>query len=160
LYIFSRKDSDDVLDKLKNVHRLKLDDTFIDDPIDSRNDFEKGSLLIFDDCDTLKEKIAKAVYELMNDVLQTGRDLNLYVLVVSHLGSDYKKTRIVLSESSGIVLFPQGSSAEQIQYVLKNKVGVDKKAIQKIMALPSRWVYIQKIYPQAVIYDSGVYLLH
>lgn len=159
IYIFSRKASDEKLDHLKNVKRVKIDDSLVEDPIDTREDIPRGSLLIFDDCDTIQDKKqCQAVYDLMNDALQTGRDMNLYVLVVSHLASDYKKTRIIISECQGVVCFPRGSSHDQLEYMLRKKIGISKGGMEKIMNLPSRWVYIRKTYPQAVVYESGCYL--
>ena len=92
-------------------------------------------------------------------MLNVGRHHGLYVVITSHLGSDYTKTRAILNEAHGICCFPNGSSAKQLTYVLETYAGLTKDDIRKVRRLPSRWVYIRKTYPAAVVHATGAYLL-
>jgi len=156
IYIFSRLDSDSSLDALK-PKRVMIDDTLADADI-SAKDF-RDSFVIFDDVDSLKDGPRKAVLKIMEDILQTGRHFNVYTAITSHLGSNYRDTRQILNEAHGIVVFPHGSSAKAISYVLNTYAGLDKSDIKVLMKLPSRWCYVRKQYPTAVVYSSGCYLL-
>lgn len=162
IYIFSRLESDPVLDRLKPI-RVTLDNSLIEDPIDVHSELQQGDLILFDDCDTLQDKKLKdAVSRLKNDILETGRHLNLYIIITSHLinGNDKKDTRTVLNEAHTITIFPKSGSTYGINYVLKNYIGLNKQQINKIISLPSRWVTIGKSYPQYVLYEKGIYLIN
>lgn len=161
IFIFSRLDKDDVLDRLKPI-RVMLDNSLIEDPIDIHSEFQEGDLILFDDCDTIQDKKLKdAISKLKNDILETGRHLNLYIIITSHLinGNDRKDTRTILNEAHTLTIFPKSGSSYGINYVLKNYIGLSKDQINKILNLPSRWVTIGKNYPQYVLYEKGLYLL-
>jgi hypothetical protein len=157
VYVFSRLEKDESLDEIK-PKRVLIDDSLADERI-TTDDFEPNSMVIFDDIDTLPKNQLDAVYSIMNDILQVGRHRNIYCCITSHLGSDYKKTRVILNEAHGICIFPNGSSAKQITYVLETYAGLDKADIKKLRKLPSRWVFVRKAYPAAVVYNTGCYLL-
>lgn len=158
IYLFSRLAEDDVLDQYQPI-RITLDEELVTDPIDPDEEL-CDSLCIFDDTDTIKDKnIKKAINELKDDILQIGRHENIFVCIVSHLINNYKETRTILNESMYITFFPSSGSPHSIRYMLKNNMGLDKKQIERIMNLPSRWVTIKNSCPLAVIYETGVYLL-
>ena len=156
VYVFSRLADDPSLDSLK-PKRVMIDDTLGDDKL-SAADF-KDSFVIFDDVDSLPKNHKAMVNEILDDILQTGRHFNVYCAVTSHLGSDYRATRQILNETHGICMFPQGSSPKAIKYILETYGGLDSNEVKAIMRLPSRWVYLKKNYPMAVLYNSGAYLL-
>lgn len=117
------------------------------------------TLVIFDDIDTTRDKqVKKALYDLQQDLLETGRHNNVYVMITTHMLTNYKETRNILNECSAIVVFPNTNN-KQIEYVLKTYVMLDKESIKKILNLPSRWVMIRKNMPRMVLYSKGVYLL-
>jgi hypothetical protein len=158
IYLFSRLDEDDVLDQYKPI-RIELNYELVDDPINPVEELS-NSLCIFDDTDTIKDKkIKTAITELKNDLLEIGRHENIFVCIVSHLINNYKETRTILNESMYITFFPSAGSPHGIKYMLKNNMGLDKKQIERIMGLPSRWVTIKNSCPLAVIYEKGIYLL-
>lgn len=162
VFIFSRLDNDNVLDKFKPI-RIQLDESLIEDPIDIHNEFQKGDLVLFDDCDTIQDKKLKdTISKLKNDILETGRHQNLYIIITSHLinGNDRKDTRTILNEAHTLTIFPKSGATYGINYVLKNYIGLSKNDISKILSLPSRWVTIGKNYPQYVLYEKGIYLIH
>lgn len=158
IYIFSRLESDAVLDKLKPV-RIMINDELIEDPIEPNE--LSNSLVIFDDTDTIPNKQLKdAITNLKNDLLETGRHEDVYVAITSHLLTNHRETRTILNECHTITIFPAAGSTYSINYLLKNYGGLDKPDIHKIINLPSRWVTIKKTYPQLIMYSSGIYLLN
>jgi|SRR5271170_96404 len=157
VFVFSRLNEDEPIDILDPI-RIQIDDELLEDPINP--DELEDSLVIFDDTDTIPDKqLNEAIRKLKNDLLETGRHQNVYVLISSHLMTNYKETRTVLNECHSITFFPSAGSSHQITYCLKNYFGLSKDQINKIMSLPSRWVSIYKNFPQYVLYSKGIYLL-
>lgn len=164
VYIFSRLDSDPAFDGKFNPPpiRMKIDESLLTHPIDITKQLQGGCLIIFDDIDTIQnDKLKKAVIKLEGDILEVGRHNNIHIICCSHLinGNDKKFSRTILNEAHTITIFPKSGSTYQITYMLKNYMGLNKNQIAQILALPSRWVTLLKSYPQAVIYEGGVYLL-
>lgn len=157
VYVFSRLNEDEPIDILDPL-RIEINQEIVDEPIDPAE--LEDSLVIFDDTDTIPDKtLNEAIRKLKNDLLETGRHNNVYVLISSHLMTNYKETRTILNECGSITFFPSAGSSHQITYCLKNYFGLNKTQINKIMSLPSRWVTIYKNFPQYVLYSKGIYLL-
>ena len=118
-----------------------------------------NSAIIFDDIDCLTDKrIREGVYNLLNQVLQIGRHMNVTALVTSHLSTDRNRTRIILCEAHIVVYFPR-SSNNKIKYFLSEYVGLDKKQISEFKKLNSRWVAILKNYPGIFVSEHKLGLL-
>ncbi|HXS60464.1 MAG TPA: hypothetical protein VN703_06595 [Candidatus Sulfopaludibacter sp.] len=159
IFLFSDVDEDEELDDIKRLHRIKINDELITHPLKS-TDFPSGSLVLFDDTDSIVDpKILKAVEALRNHLLRRGRHESLYVIVSNHMLSDYTKTRIILNECNGMTVFPKSGSSSGITYVLKKYCGLSQPQVYKIMNLNSRWVTVYKNYPMFVVYDKGAFLL-
>jgi Cdc6-like AAA superfamily ATPase len=158
IYVFSDVEEDDLIDKYKQVIRIKLNDELIDTPIEPHE--LKNSICIFDDIDSISNKKLRATVENLRDsLLKRGRHENIKVICTNHLLTDYKGTRILLSECSQIVFFPKSGSTNGINYLLSKYIGLNKKQVADIYNLPSRAVCIHKSYPQIVISDKEIYLL-
>lgn len=154
VYFFSNLKEDKSLDG--NINRIKIDDELINDPL-SVEDFE-NSLVIFDDIDVISNKFLKeTVYNIMNQILETGRHFNVSCIMTSHLSNGSNMKRI-LNESHFFVYFPWGST-KSTNYVLENYIGIDKNDIKKIKSTKSRWACVYKNYPQVVITEKKVFML-
>lgn len=161
LFVISRLTEDPTLDDSDaTFSRIVLDNEFVDDtPV--LEDFPRGSLLLFDDVSSLEasdKKLFEAVMKLQSECLETGRHNNLYMLVTNHLALNYKHTRMILAESSRVVFYPHGGSVYQIKQYLKRYAGMDSKAINKFLNLPSRWACYATTYPAYVAHEKGIYL--
>ncbi len=155
IYIFSRIINDHQLDKFNPI-RPDLEE-MIDDPMTGEE--LQNAIVIFDDIDSIADRDVKnAIYSLQKDLLVCGRHFNVTVICTSHLISNNIETKYCLNESSGVVIFPRSGQTYQIKRYLKEYQGFEKKMINKVMKLPSRWVYIHKSYPQTVIYEGGVFM--
>lgn len=163
IYLFSRTDyhDDPAFVKLKPI-QIELDETLITEPIDIETELSPGSLVIFDDCNTINDKeIRDAINHLVTDIMEVGRKLGIWLILTNHLVNPNEKKfgRTVMNEMQSFTFFPKSGSAYQIKYCLKNYFGLSNKQIDGILALPSRWVTILKNFPQCVIYQHGTYLL-
>ncbi len=157
IFLFSDVNHDPILDKLYPM-RIKLDEDFLDNTPSPET--LKDSIVIFDDIDSIENRIIKErVGTLRDSLLKRGRHEDISVVVTNHLLTDYKHTRTVLNEVNSITFFPKSGSSHAIQYTLKTYAGLSAKQIQKIFSLPSRWITVYKHYPMYVIYEKGVYIL-
>lgn len=161
LYIFSRKDSDEPLDKLKPI-RIKIDESLVENPIDLTKELSDGAIVIFDDVNTiLDDKQKKAVDKLMADIMEVGRSYGIYTIITNHLviPNEKKSARTILNELHTLTVFPRSGSAQQIRYALKTYFGLNNKQVDLILKLPSRYVTVSKSYPMYVLYDQGAFVL-
>lgn len=159
IYIFSRIEEDPAFADVKNVERIMIDDSLLVEPMTAEE--LKDSLVLVDDIDTITdEKIAKVVRKLRDDILECGRHFNIYIICTSHKICDFNKTKTMLNEATAVVFFPQSGGAHQIKRLMREYVGASAKETEHIMRLPSRWVAIYKHYPQYVMYDRGIFLMH
>lgn len=162
IIIFSRKPQDEVLDKLKPL-RFIIDESIVTEPIDVLNEdeFKKGCLVLFDDCNTFQnDKIKKAVSKLMSDILEVGRSSGIYCVITSHLinPNEQKDNRNIWNEAHSVVIFPKGGNRHSSVYALTKYLGFDKKTIDTILKLNSRWVLICKQYPNYVLHENGAFV--
>jgi len=156
IYIFSKLHDDEVLDKLKPI-RIIINDQLIENPIEVEE--LENSCVVFDDIDTLEKDLMEAVTKLRDDLLEIGRHNNIYMCNVSHLLMNYKNTRRLLNETQTVTFFPKSGSSYHINRFLKVYAGLSKEDINRILHLPSRWVTINKTYPNYILYSQGAYLL-
>jgi hypothetical protein len=152
IYLFSSLDEDVSLNPIKPL-RVILDDVFLNETINLK-DFE-NSCVIFDDIDTIaNKKIKDKVYTIMNQMLNTGRHHNISVWCVNHSPTGNKtETKTILNEAHQIVFFCANYS-RQLQYLLENYCGIDRKQFKYINSLDSRWTCFNKHYPQSIITDK------
>jgi hypothetical protein len=159
VYIFSKLADDRVLDDLgERIKRIDIS-TLADEPVDV-TDIPEGSMVVFDDVDCIEDKKTNdAILKLENSIYQVGRHYKISVIKTSHLGSDYKRTRVVLTESSYIVVYPSSGSFQQIKYVLSHYVGFSTEDVKRIKNLKSRWVVTSKHYPIYCLSENECFLL-
>ncbi len=156
--LFSKKEKDEALDHIKAIKRIPITPELMEEDIEPED--LKDSLVIFDDVDTIKDKkLQEFIHKLRDDLLETGRSENVYVLITGHTFMNWNKTKVTLSESSGVVVYPKRTSSETLKNFLRKYCGLDKDQIAKIEKLDSRAVYINKNYPKYVVSDHKIYLL-
>ena len=159
IFIFSDVEYDDAFDKgLKNVQRISLDESLIDDPITPEE--LKDSVCVFDDIDSIQNKqLKKTIYTLMNSLYRRGRHENITTISTTHNITDYTKSRVPINESSLIVLFCRSGSTAGQKYILERYCGLDKSVIKDIMKVKSRSIQIHKSYPQFYSLSKGIKLI-
>lgn len=162
-YLFSRTDykTDPAFKKMKPI-QIMIDNSLIESPIDITRELTGGSIVLFDDCNTIQnDKLKNVIDKLMADILEVGRKLDITIVITNHLviPNEKKVARTIMNEMQSVTVFPKSGSAHQIRYALKTYYGLDNKQIDEILKLPSRWVTISKKYPMYVIYEKGCYIL-
>ena len=158
IYLFSALTDDETLDEMKDIKRIKIDDSLVNDPIDIK-EFE-NSCVVFDDTDVISNKgIREAVYAILNQILELGRHHYITCIITNHLSTNGASTRRILNECHSITYFPSSGSTKGINYLLMTYCGLDKQQIQKAKRLKSRWVTIFKHYPQIMMGEKNIWLL-
>ncbi len=162
-YLFSRTayQDDKAYDGMR-VQQVKIDENLLDHPIDIEKELRGGSILLFDDCNTIQnDKVKKQIDKLMADIMEVGRKLDITIIITNHLiiPNERKMARTLLNEAQIMTVFPKSGSTQQISYALKTYFGLNKKQIERLLQLPSRWVTIYKDYPMCVMYENGAYIL-
>ena len=90
IYLFSSLPSDESLDKVQ-PKRIKLNETMLTDP--TKVEELRESICILDDVDVISDKkIWEAVYDVLNQVLETGRHYKIHCVVTNHLPTNGKDT--------------------------------------------------------------------
>jgi Cdc6-like AAA superfamily ATPase len=162
-YLFSRTDyKNDPAFKGMKISQIKIDESLLNNPIDIEKELGEKSILLFDDCNTIQDQKLKVYIEnLINDIMETGRKLDITLVLTNHLviPNERKFARTVMNEVQYITLFPKSGSSQQMTYVLKTYFGLNKKQITKILNLDSRWVTIIKQYPMTVLSEKCIYIL-
>lgn len=158
IYLISKLLEDSTLDNMKPEppKRIKVQ-TLIDD-YPSLNEF-KDCMIIFDDYDTFDGPLQKVVQQLIDDLAIQGRHTNTTMLCLTHYLTNYKKTRLLMNESTHFVVYPQSTSSNALKYLLTHHLGLDKDQIQELKKL-GRWVCLGKNYPQYLISEHQCKLLH
>ena len=156
IYMFSPVVEDESISS--DIKRVKLDDRMVTDPLKIGELAE--SLVIFDDIDVIKDKkLREAIYALLNEVLEVGRHIKVSCIITNHLPTNGKETRRMLNEAHAITYFPAAGSKVQLNRLLEQYIGMDKKDIKKAKQSGSRWVTVFKNYPQFVMTENEMYLL-
>jgi len=157
IYIFSRVEEDEPLDKYKPIRIPLEEDYFKNNPLQIE-DF-KNSILIFDDIDTIMNKsVVKYVRNFRDDVLETGRHYDITILSTSHIIANFLATRTLINESNAIVLFPRGSSFAAVANFLERYLGFTKNQIRYVENLPTRWIWFWKEYPKYAVHERGAFI--
>ena len=164
VFLISRKEQDKLLDGLIDK-RIDTEDILEADF--KADDFKfkngKGSLLIFDDCDTLdsskKHNVKEAVYKLMDDVIEVGRGLSIFAIITSHIGANgVKESRRIINGSTSITIFNACINANT-KYLLNHHLGLSKKTIDKIKAGKTRTTTIIKTHPMTILQDKECWMV-
>jgi hypothetical protein len=159
VYLVSAVSDVSTIDKIKKLRKIDLSKPEfleLDVPLEELKD----SMVIFDDVDSISNKhVKKKVWGLMSDILTKGRHYNVSAVITFHVATSGAETKLILNESQSITFFPSASGGRTLKYLLDSYLGLDKKQIDKIKRLDSRWCTVVKSYPKVVLYEGGAYIL-
>ena len=159
VYIFSSLDSDETLDKISKIKRVKFTDKFLS--YDFKITDFKDSLVIFDDVDAETNKFKKKkIFDILSMILNTGRHERVSVVFTSHLSCAGNETKLILSECHSITIFVKNMGNRSLKYLLDSYFGLDKHQINYIKKINSRWVTLIKTYPSVLISEKEAIVLN
>ena len=158
IYLISKLLEDSTLDKLKYLIRVdpaKL----VEDPITDLAPL-KNSLVIFDDIENFDKATDKVLQNLINSIASTGRHENVSMIYITHLLSDYKRTRLLLQEATRFVLYPKSTGGHALNYLLQNYLGMAKEEVAALRKGDSRWVCVSRQYPNWVVTEHSARIMN
>jgi hypothetical protein len=159
IYVFSSLESDETLDKISKIKRIKFTEKFL--LYDFKITDFKDSLVIFDDVDAETNKFKKKkIFDILSMILNTGRHEACSVIFTSHLSCAGNETKLILSEAHSITIFPKNAGNRSLKYLLDSYFGLDKHQINYIKKINSRWVTIIKTYPSVLISEKQAVVLN
>lgn len=157
IYLISKLSEDETLDASKAPIKRINPFSFLEDKPEME-EFE-NSIVIFDDYENFDKKLGDIVYQLIEDIATMGRHHHTSLITCGHQLTNYKKSRLLLNECNFVIVYPHGASAHGLKYLLGTHVGLDKNQISDLKKL-GRWACIAKNYPQYVISQHELKLLH
>jgi kynurenine formamidase len=156
IYIVSSVEKDEQLDSIPGVKRIRLDEKFVNTPF-TIEDF-RDCMVVYDDTEMISNKVIMAkITAIKNLILTTGRHTGTFYIETSHATNAGHKTKLILLESHSITLFLISMGHRALIYALETGFGFSKKHIDKIKALPSRWVTIFRTAPVLVMHEGGMF---
>ena len=93
----------------------------------------------------------KKVYEILSKVLATGRHTGTSVIYTTHTACNGRATKLILTESHSITFFMNGMNGRSSKYLLDGYLGLDKKQIQELKSIKTRWTTVIKSFPQLIL---------
>ncbi len=160
VYLVSKLPKDETLDAMKGGPPTRINvQKLVDSPIKELEPL-RDSLILFDDYDTYTAPFDKAVFKLIDDIATMGRHTNTSMLCMSHYLTNYKKTRLLLTEATHYVIYPNSTGKQALTYFLKTYVGMDEDEIAELKRMGSRWICIYKNYPMYMISEHSARMLH
>lgn len=157
VYLVSSLQHDDTLDALDFLRRIDVSKLLSNPPKDVGT--WADSLVIIDDVEGLDTKQAEAVQRVQDMIASEGRHRSVSLIRASHLSTDYRRTRLLLQEVHGVVLFPQAGAHSQYTYLLQKYGGLEKKAVSAVLSTPTRWIAVHHTAPRYLMTASSLSLL-
>lgn len=162
-FLFSRHEKDPSIDVIPDLKRVQISDDDIiraskyeDEPLPTLDNLA-NSLLIFDDCyDSKSRYLNKYWNELMADTAVNIRKYGSSCIYVLH-NTDYKNTRLLMSEATHFVFFLQSGADQMYHRLLRSYLGYKDNQIDYLFDLDSRWVCFRRIAPQCILTQKQMF---
>lgn len=165
IFMFSPFEDDESI-KIKNLIRIKLE-TYEDEyekPFELE-DIPDGSICIFDDIDTYKEKYRNLYYEVRDTLMERGRHpaqggkWGISTVNIVHNPLQGAKSKVSIRESMYYACFPKHNPRD-CKTLLKTYTSISKDCLDEIMNTNSRWIWVRKSVPTHFIGEHEIGLLH
>lgn len=164
VYLLSKLEEDETIDGMEGGKPIRLDyKRWVEEGPPDINTLT-NSLVIADDYDTIDGVEGKIIENWLNDIAIMGRKHtdnqgNVSLLCLTHYLTNFKRTRLLLCESSFYVVYPTATSAHALRYLLKNYMGLEDDVIRRLRKM-GRYVVCHKQYPQYLMSSHECTLLH
>lgn len=155
VYLVSEQEEDPTIDKVKPI-RIDVNE-LADNPPPLEN--FSDSMVIFDDVDAIPGKKGAAIHTYLDRIAIRGRHTNTTLIFITHLLTNYKRSRIILSETSHFIVYPQATAYKPLLYLLQTYLGLEGEQVKKLRRL-GRWVLFHKNFPQYMVSSHTALILH
>jgi hypothetical protein len=167
IYLYSYKDTDPSLDRIKNknglpaIQRILIDDSWLIDNIEDtglpRVEEVYDSLNIFDDIIGIgSKKLLDTVNKFRDNCIRIGRDKGVYVICSNHIIKGRNDTNIPNNLCKAFVVFPKKLNKKHLHDLLVN-LNYDEHEIERISKC-EKWVYCRRD-PKYFINEYNIVLM-
>lgn len=121
----------------------------------------KNSIIMFDDYENVDKQTFAFTLNLIKDLLERGRKLNIQLILVNHQTQNYSRTRPIIFECDSFVLFPN-SNPNSVKKFLLSYLDIDKKEVDDIINQAMEqfdFLYIHKSVPRYIMSRNKIRLL-
>lgn len=163
IYLFSRFDIGDKLGEepafigIKNIKKIDCYDLYEsnnNDPIDIKE--FSNSMVIMDDIQTLKDKkVVKFMNKLRDEILESGRKMQILLLVSEHLLLSHNENKYPLLESKAIIISPMGNNVQN-KFFLRQYCSLNNILINELLESKTRFITVIKSIPKILITDNNI----
>lgn len=167
--VFDSKEENEFLNDKKNPNNkrlihFKLDAENDQDPLELLKllDEGNGTLVIFDDINTIKKKEDVLFLKQLNaDILETGRHDNISSITTSHTFKDGAKLKKdLLSESEWIILFPSTNKLLSERFLnLDLGIPMKKRKIILSKTAKNRYMAVRMSNPNVILHSKGAIII-
>ncbi len=163
IFLFSRHEYDPSIDELlgNKIVRIKVDENKINESIAQGKSYIEitdlsNSLCIFDDAVQSSKILTKYLNTLNDDLQMNGRKYDISIINIIH-NTNYKDTRLSLSEATLIVLFLNGS-LHLNKRILKTYCGFNEIETEYLLNLQNtRWVCVKTVVPMFIMTENKIF---
>ena len=159
IIIFSEKDHDVAIDdQLKNITRVPIDSTLLDNPItkEELNDQPEYTMFVFDDVDGIEIRLRREVYRLLNVLINVYRSKKLNIIFSSHKSCDVSWTSTALQGCDVLVFFHRNYN-RNVEYLVREYINKKEvKNFEKGLYNNSRYCCFIKTYPSLMLFEDQI----
>lgn len=155
--LFSGIENDDYK-KVKNFHRIRIDESLLDNPmsLDELHD----SLCIFDDIHVVPGKdLQKELCSLRDKCVNAGRHHNTSTMVLQQQLLGGNDTKSSLNGCFQIVGYPKSTSKHQLRNYMKRYLNMPDDEIDRHMKKSTRWLVMNNTNPMYMLSEKDCELL-
>lgn len=156
ILLISGKNEDFVLDSIKKLKRVSIDDSIIEQPISLEE--ISNSLVVFDDYECLEKKYQNAINQLRDTILQLGRSYFVSCIIISHIPLQGQRSKVILIESCKLIFF-RDTNRMQNNRVLSVYCGLTKEQIDELYRIRTRYYLIHRFSPRYILTEKEALIL-
>ena len=123
----------------------------------TKQEIYKIKAIIFDDLDTLTDKVAKVLKVFQNSCLEESRKYNIYIFICTHGLARGIYTKALLTESTLIGTMTHAISSD-LKYALDKYQDVSKHLIRKLKNGDTRFFLLQTNYPKYILTQKELFI--
>lgn len=166
IYLFSRFDIGNKLGEepafmgIKNIKKIDCYDLYESNNQEAIDIKEfSNSMVIMDDIQTLKDKkVVKFMNKLRDEILESGRKMNILLLVSEHLLLSHKENAYPLLESKAIIISPMGNNVQN-KFFLRQYCSLNTDLINELLSSNIRFITVVKSIPKILITDNNISII-
>jgi len=121
----------------------------------------QNSVVVFDDYENLEKQLQSFTLNLIKDILERGRKMNIQTILINHQTQNYNKTRALIFECDTYILFPN-SNRNSVKKFLLSYGDIDKKEVDSLIdeaMNPFDFLLFRKSVPRYIITKYKIKLL-